>query len=227
MSDAQTDQTCDSSPATGRFLPSGDESGSAPEDRAFRPDVAGLRAVAILLVVLFHAGIPSMKGGFVGVDVFFVISGFVITGLLLRERSSTGRTALLPFYARRARPILPVAILVIVVSLISTALLTNSKTTELVASDSRWTAVFLANFRFSAVLPNLFATHPLNLNHYWSLAVEEQFYLFYPAFFLLILALPGRFSLRSRLTAGLTLVVVISFSASVATSRAGQFAAYY
>ena len=122
---------------------------------------------------------------------------------------------------------MPVAILVIVVSLSSTALLTNSKTTELVASDSRWTAVFLANLRFSAVLPNLFATHPLNLNHYWSLAVEEQFYLFYPAFFLLLLAIPGRLSLRSRLTAGLTLVTVISFSASVATSRAGQFAAYY
>lgn len=64
--------------------PSGDESGTAPGDRAFRPDVQGLRAVAVLLVVLFHSGIAALSGGFVGVDVFFVISGFVITGVLLR-----------------------------------------------------------------------------------------------------------------------------------------------
>ena len=69
-----------------RFLPSGDEAGTAPGDRRFRPDVEGLRAIAIALVVLFHAGVPGLTGGFVGVDVFFVISGFVITGLLLRER---------------------------------------------------------------------------------------------------------------------------------------------
>ncbi len=67
-----------------RYLPSGDEAGTAPQDRAFRPDVEGLRAVAILLVILVHAGVPHMQGGTVGVDAFFVISGFVITGLLLR-----------------------------------------------------------------------------------------------------------------------------------------------
>src|SRR5580692_991944 len=95
-----------------RYLPSGDEAGTAPADRAFRPDVEGLRAVAILLVVLVHAGVPHMQGGNVGVDAFFVISGFVITGLLLREHSATGGIGFLGFYARRARRILPMALLV-------------------------------------------------------------------------------------------------------------------
>ena len=95
-------------------LESPDQAGTAPGDRRFRPDVEGLRAVAVLLVVLFHAGVPGIHGGYVGVDVFFVISGFVITGLLLRERASTGGTSILDFYARRARRILPAATLVIV-----------------------------------------------------------------------------------------------------------------
>ena len=70
----------------------GYKSGTAPGDRSFRPDVEGLRAIAVLLVVLFHSGISALSGGFVGVDVFFVISGFVITGVLLRERASLGHT---------------------------------------------------------------------------------------------------------------------------------------
>jgi len=81
----------------GRFLDSGDEAGTAPGDRKFRPDVEGLRAVAVLLVVLYHADVPWVTGGFVGVDVFFVLSGFVVTGLLLRERAASGTTKLLNF----------------------------------------------------------------------------------------------------------------------------------
>ena len=76
-----------------RFLRSGDEAGTAPGDRKFRPDVEGLRAVAIVLVVLFHAGVPRLTGGYVGVDVFFVLSGFVITGLLLENMPLQERPA--------------------------------------------------------------------------------------------------------------------------------------
>ena len=101
-----------------RLLASGDEAGTAPGDRRFRPDIEGLRAVAVALVVLYHANVPLVTGGFVGVDVFFVISGFVIAGLLLRERSATGRTSLVSFYARRARRIIPAAALVIVVTVL-------------------------------------------------------------------------------------------------------------
>src|SRR5271165_3805516 len=97
-----------------RFLSSGDEAGTAPDDRRFRPDVEGLRAVAILLVVFYHAGVSWLSGGYAGVDVFFVISGFVITGVLLRERDASGRVSILGFYGRRARRIIPAATLVII-----------------------------------------------------------------------------------------------------------------
>src|ERR1700689_444812 len=91
-----------------------DEAGTAPGDRSFRPDVEGLRAVAVLTVILYHAHVAPFTGGYIGVDVFFVISGFVITGVLLRERSATGGPSILHFYARRVRRIFPAAILVIV-----------------------------------------------------------------------------------------------------------------
>jgi len=211
-----------------RFLPTGDEAGSAPEDRPFRPDVEGLRAIAILLVVLFHVDAQQMQGGFAGIDVFFVVSGFVITGLLLRERQSSGMNSFISFYARRARRILPVAILVIILSLITTDLLVVAREAVLVASDARWTAIFLGNFHFETVQPTLFSPRADSpIQQYWSLAIEEQFYLLYPAFFAVILAIPGRWSLRFRLATGLTCVVVISFVASVATSHVGEFAASY
>ena len=82
--------------------PSSDEAGTAPGDRRFRPDIQGLRAVAVLLVVFYHAGLSGVSGGYVGVDVFFVISGFVITGLLLGERGTSGRTSLIAFYGAGA-----------------------------------------------------------------------------------------------------------------------------
>jgi len=211
-----------------RFLTTGDEAGSAPEDRAFRPDVEGLRAIAVLLVVLFHVGIPQMRGGFVGVDVFFVISGFVITGLLLREQHATNRTSFLAFYARRARRILPAAILVIVVSLVAIDLLVSHGDAILVASDGRWTALFLGNFHFSNVFPTLLAPRPASpLQHFWSLAIEEQFYLVYPALFVTLLAFQGRLAPRTRLFVGLCSVTIVSFIASVATTTSVQFTAYY
>ena len=84
-----------------------DVAATAARSEAFRPDVEGLRGIAILFVVLFHSGLVALPGGFIGVDVFFVISGFLITGLLLRERERTGRIALGAFYARRLRRLLP------------------------------------------------------------------------------------------------------------------------
>jgi len=205
-----------------RFLPSGDEAGSAPEDRAFRPDVEGLRAVAILLVVFVHVGIPGFGGGLIGVDVFFVISGFVITGLLLREQDATGSIRFLSFYARRARRILPAAILVIIVTLVATDVLVSHRLAVLVASDARWTTTFLGNFHFGSVTPTVFTPRPQTpLFHYWSLAVEEQFYLIYPAFFVGLMALPGKFALRNRLALGLAAIIVISFISSVLASKPG------
>src|SRR5271169_5919672 len=131
-------------------LKPGDESGTAPGDRPFRPDVQGLRAVAIVLVVLFHANLAVISGGYVGVDVFFVISGFVITGVLLREHASSGRTSLLAFYGRRSRRIIPAATLVIVVTVGLSYLFLGVLSGHRTAVDGRWAAVFLSNFHFAS-----------------------------------------------------------------------------
>ena len=130
------------------------EAGTAPGDRRFRPDVEGLRAVAVVLVVLYHANLPGLSGGFVGVDVFFVISGFVITGLLLRERGSTDRTSLVGFYGRRVRRILPAATLVIVTVVVATYAVLGAFYGNPTAVAARWTAVFLANFHFAGIGTN-------------------------------------------------------------------------
>ena len=133
-----------------RLLPSGNEAGTAPGDRKFRPDVQGLRAVAILLVVLFHAGVPGLTGGYVGVDVFFVISGFVITGVLLRERSSTGTNSLLAFYGRRARRIIPAATLVIIVTVLAAHWYLDSLSANQTAADGQWHPCFWRLLHFAA-----------------------------------------------------------------------------
>jgi peptidoglycan/LPS O-acetylase OafA/YrhL len=180
------------------------------------------------MVVLFHAGVHGAKGGFFGVDVFFVISGFVITGLLLRERSRDGRTRIVAFYARRARRILPAAVLVVAVTLLATAVLVGGTYTTLVGDDSRWTLLFLGNFHFANAFPTFFTPRPPSpLLQFWSLAVEEQFYVVYPAFFIVIFALPLRLRPRTRLIIALLAVITASLILSVLTSSAGHLTAYY
>src|ERR1035438_3934496 len=212
-----------------RLLVSGDEAGTAPGDRKFRPDVEGLRAVAVGLVVLYHAGVPHLTGGYVGVDVFFVISGFVITGLLLRERSGTGGTSILDFYARRVRRILPAATLVIVATVVAAYLVLGVVSGNYVADDGRWAAVVLANFHFEAVGTNYLtaALPPSPLQNYWSLSVEEQFYVVYPTLFLLVARVKGRFSLRTRMSIALSVVIVASYWLSVTQTASHPAAAYF
>ncbi len=211
----------------GRFLASGDEAGTPPGDRRFRPDVEGLRAIAVTLVVLFHVGIPQLSGGFVGVDVFFVISGFVITGLLLREREASGRTSFAVFYARRARRILPAALLVVVVSLIGSYVVSGQSYATLIASDARWCAVFLANVHFAHVYPNYLVSRPQSpLQHYWSLSIEEQFYLVFPAVLVACMATGAAHSRRARLAVVLTVAAVASLIISITTTHTGELGAY-
>ena len=132
----------------------GNEAGTPPGDRRFRPDVQGMRAIAILLALVYHAGVPGFSGGYVGIEVFFVISGFVITGLLLREREGTGHTSLRSFYGRRARRIIPAATLVIIVTVIVTYHSLGPLIGHETAVDGQWAALFLANFHFEAVHTN-------------------------------------------------------------------------
>jgi peptidoglycan/LPS O-acetylase OafA/YrhL len=213
----------------GRSMSTGDEAGTAPGDRKFRPDVQGLRAVAILLVVLFHADIPGVHGGYVGVDVFFVISGFVITGVLLRERASKDRTSLRSFYGRRARRILPAASVVLVVTIVAAYSFLGASSGRETAVDGQWAAVFLANVHFALTSTNYLASQqpPSALQNYWSLAVEEQFYVVFPTMFMVAASLFTRRSLRARLGIMLVVVIVVSFVLSVVLTSSNAASAFF
>ena len=198
-------------------------------DRPFRPDVQGLRALAVTLVVLYHAGVRQLTGGFVGVDVFFVISGYVITGLLLRERSKSGRTSLLSFYARRARRILPAATLIIIGTTIASFYFLGFIAGGREAADASSAALFVANFHFINIGTNYATAQvpPSPLQHFWSLAVEEQFYVVYPAAFILMARIMDRIRFEVKLTIMLTAVTVVSYAWSILQTEANPAAAYF
>ncbi|MEV0898984.1 acyltransferase family protein [Actinoplanes sp. NPDC049802] len=160
---------------------------------AYRGDIEGLRAVAVLLVVLAHVGVPGVAGGFLGVDVFFVVSGFLITSLLRREIASTGRVDLVRFYARRAVRLLPVATLVIVVSLAGAWFWAPPVRFTSFAQDAMAAATYTMNLRLAGTETDYFGDPaPSPFQHFWSLAVEEQFYLVWP---LILLVARGRWAL--------------------------------
>jgi peptidoglycan/LPS O-acetylase OafA/YrhL len=194
--------------------------GSTAEGRSgFRPDVEGLRAVAVGLVVLYHAGVSRLPGGFVGVDVFFVISGFLITGLLIKELERMGTISLSRFYARRAKRLLPAA---------ATVLLATTALTALVLPQIRWrdtggdivsAALYVVNWRLAGRSVDYLAedTAPSPVQHFWSLAVEEQYYLVWPLLLILVTwwaRRRGR-SLGTSLSIGLALVAIPSLLWSV------------
>jgi peptidoglycan/LPS O-acetylase OafA/YrhL len=191
----------------------------------YRPDIEGLRAVAILAVVAYHARIPGTGGGFIGVDVFFVISGFLITGLLLREVTATGRLNLPGFYARRARRLLPAALVVIVVTLAMSAVILSPLRVPGVALDGAASSLYVSNYRYALVATDYFAadTEPSPLLHFWSLAVEEQFYLVWPV---LILA-AAKVLPRRRIWIVVGLVAAGSFALSVVVTDVNAPWAFY
>jgi peptidoglycan/LPS O-acetylase OafA/YrhL len=178
-----------------------------------RDDLQGLRAIAVLLVVLDHAGLPFLRGGYVGVDVFFVLSGFLITGLLLSQAARDGRVRLVDFYVRRARRILPAAVLTLVVTDIAAHQLLNFVRARDAVTDSVWAAFFAANVHFARVGSDYFAQAqpPSPVQHFWTLAVEEQFYLVWPVVLSLVLLVAF---LRKRVL----LVVAVAGGASLAWS---------
>lgn len=151
---------------------------------SFRPDIEGLRAIAVVAVVLFHAGIPGVTGGFVGVDVFFIISGFLITGMLWRETSTSGTVSLRRFWGARARRLLPASATVGVVTIIASAFILPPLQVKTVSIDAITSALYVSNYWFIASGLNYFAKDslvaPSPFKHFWSLGVEEQFYLVWP-----------------------------------------------
>ena len=202
-------------------------SGGGDKDN-FRPDIEGLRGIAVMLVVLFHAGLLSasgvqVTGGFIGVDLFFVVSGYLITGLLIRERERNGKISFSRFYARRVRRILPAAAVVILVTLfLSTQLVTLVERSSTM-QDGAAAAVSIANIRFAATTDYF---HPANYSpflHFWSLGVEEQFYFIWPA----ILAIVAWKRPRLGVGIALAVIVAVSLAASIAITDTSPAAAFY
>src|SRR5699024_366390 len=148
----------------------------------FRPDIQGLRAIAVLLVVLFHAGVETLSGGYVGVDVFFVISGFLITTHLLESLERDGRIHFGCFYARRARRILPAALVVAALTLLAAWIWLSPLLMRNVVGGAIATALYGPNYFFALQDTDYLAeSTPSVYQHYWSPGIEEQFYLLGPA----------------------------------------------
>ena len=195
----------------------------------FRPDIEGLRAVAIILGMLFHGYGRHVTAGFVGVDVFFVVSGFLITSLLLAEQIRNGRISIAGFYARRVRRILPLSALVVIVTVVASYHYLGFLTGNNVAADAKWTAVFAVNIHFAQTATDYFgsALPPSPLQHMWSLSVEEQFYVVWPALLMLLVVLVRGARHRNALAATLLLLIGLSFTWSVVETMSDPSWAYF
>lgn len=184
-----------------------------------RTDIEGLRALAIGLVLIYHAGVSFLPGGFIGVDVFFVVSGFLITGLLVREVERTGRVSLGRFYARRARRLLPAAALVLVVTAILTWLTSSVIDWRTFGLDIAAAAMYVINWRLADRSVDYLAegVSASPVQHFWSLAVEEQFYIVWPLLLIVVAAVvrARRVPVRRSMGIGLSIIVVPSLAWSV------------
>ena len=198
----------------------------APPD-GLRADIQGLRAVAVLVVLLFHFWPKRLTGGYVGVDVFFVISGFLISSHLLRTPPTSARL-LAAFWARRVRRLLPAASLVLLVSFVASLLWMPSTLLASIARETAASAVSLENWVLANAATDYLAADndPSPLQHYWSLSVEEQFYVAWPVL-IAILWFVGRRRPMAWVGAGLVAVTAASLAASVLLTRADPAAAYF
>ena len=189
---------------------------ASEQKSSFRADIAGLRGLAVILVLLCHFEIPGFGGGFIGPDIFFVISGYLITGLLVKEyarsiaarsrsrvdsteavkkssKARRGKISFTDFYLRRARRIFPAAFFVLICVNVYAVLNLNILQSSQIKSDSVWTLLFMANINFLRQATDYFAQNNTAspLQHYWTLSVEEQFYFVWPILFLFATRLFG------------------------------------
>ena len=187
-------------------------------DGGFRPDIEGLRAVAVIAVIAYHVHLPGIRGGFVGVDVFFVVSGFLITRLILGELASTGTISLRNFWGRRARRLLPASTLTVIVTVMFAQRMLPPLSLQTLATDAVAAGTFTTNFVFAHRLGDYFgaqlgSTNPSPLLHFWSLAVEEQFYLCWPPLLVLLARRPLQY--RRLVLATIGVLATASFVAGL------------
>ena len=184
--------------------------------------IQGLRAVAALLVTIFHARL--MPGGFIGVDIFYVISGYLITGLIIREIDKTGRLDLNEFYQRRIKRLLPTSVFVLFITAIVGMFVLPAITRDALGRDLFAAAAYVSNYLFAwweNDYQNLNAT-PSPFIHYWSLAVEEQFYVVWPIFILFL----SRYGKRA-IFQGVAIVTALSLLLSIYLTQVAPIWAFY
>jgi peptidoglycan/LPS O-acetylase OafA/YrhL len=191
----------------------------------FRPDINGLRAVAVLSVLGFHAGLPGFSGGFVGVDIFFVISGYLISRIILSEREA-GKFSLIGFYGKRVKRILPALLLVLAATWIMGWFVLTPEDFRRVGGHMEASSYFSVNlwlYRQSGALAGYF--HPdarhFPLLHLWSLSIEEQFYLFWPALLLVL------FKARRFLGLGIGVIFLASLVFCIVLTTTNSTGAFY
>ncbi len=202
-----------------------DASGASRVHRYF-PGLDGLRALAVVAVLFFHAGERNATGGFLGVSLFFTLSGFLITGLLIDEVSSEGRIAIRAFWGRRVRRLMPAAVVCLGLVLITSPWLVEAVSVVRLRADIVAAAADVANWRFVTARQSyaeLFARQPSAVLHFWSLAIEEQFYIVYPCIIALLakVAAVGSSSGRRRpwvLPVGLVVLIAGSIASSFAAT---------
>src|SRR5699024_1419272 len=210
---------------------------AAPSRSSFRPELQGLRALAVGLVLLFHLWPQRVSGGFVGVDVFFVISGFLITGHLYKELAPTGTIKVTKFWARRVMRLLPLAFTVLVFSFLSLLLVLPETTWGMNTRQILASLFYVENWVLAADSVDYMAAEnePSLVQHYWSLSIEEQFYFVLPLILLIIFALTKtiraketfHFNTRVAMSAALMLVGLASFYISVAYTNYEAAQAYF
>ena len=199
-------------------------SGAAAPPHEYFPGLDGLRAIAVVAVLLFHAGAADTPGGFLGVSLFFTLSGFLITGLLIRESALTGRIALRRFWGRRVRRLMPAALLCLGLVLATAPWLVARPVLPRLRLDVVAAAANVANWRFVTAhqsYAELFAHQPSAVLHFWSLAIEEQFYLIFPC---VVAVLVSR---RRRWVLPLGLVVMTAASVIAGVMTANHDVVYY
>ena len=186
-----------------------------------RPALDGIRAVAALLVILFHAGMPIFGHGYVGVDVFFVLSGFLITSLLARELLGTGRLRFVAFYARRVRRLLPAALFVLLVTAVAYQWVASPAAVYENRGGFFAAALYVSNWFFLSEAQDYFAedAHTSPVQHYWSLSVEEQFYLVWPAVVLGLFFLVRRHRIRLDVAAGVLTLAGVTYAGILAAGN--------